>query len=211
MIRRADITGLRFGTLIVTEMLTERKVVCRCDCGSVTTKLESNVKTGKTKSCGCERIRLAGLHSITHGDTGSDEHRIWSWMQSRCDNPKNPKYPSYGARGIKVDDRWRKYQNFLADMGRRPSSKHSIERKDNNGPYAAWNCKWATSKEQSRNTRRSHIVTAFGQTMTLVEWHEKTGINYGTIWSRIKDLGWTIEKALTVPGDNYHHGRHPHA
>lgn len=119
-------------------------------------------------------------------------------MKQRCNNPKNAQFFRYGARGIAVCRRWLKFENFFADMGSKPSPKHSVERKDNNGPYAPDNCVWATMKEQSANKRNNVLITAFGKTMIMKEWAREVGINYQTISARLI-AGWTPEIALTAP------------
>jgi hypothetical protein len=120
-------------------------------------------------------------------------------MQQRCYDVKHDHYADYGGRGIVVDSRWRGpdgFVRFLADMGDRPSKGHSIERKDNDGPYSKENCCWATRKQQMRNCRRSRRITAFGRTQTLVEWAEETGLLRSTIQWRLKD-GKTPEQAVS--------------
>jgi hypothetical protein len=117
-------------------------------------------------------------------------------MRDRCNRQSNPKWFRYGGRGIRIDPRWNSYERFLSDMGRRPSKRHSVHRVDNDGDYSPENCVWALPKEQSRNTARSRKLTALGKTQTIAEWAEETGINYGTIWSRVSQYGWDAERAV---------------
>lgn len=129
----------------------------------------------------------------------SPEWATYQGMIARCKNPQNPNYIRYGARGIRVCDRWRDdFVNFLADMGRSPGPGYSLERIDNDGDYTPENCRWATVKEQSRNRRNSKRITYQGVTLTQAEWAERIGIDQGTLHSRLK-CGWTVERALTQP------------
>ncbi len=129
--------------------------ICRCQCGVTRTVMSSDLRSGKSRSCGC----LARLHRIeantVHGQAGTPEHRAWTRAKGRCYNPKNAKYPSYGGRGIRMCDEWR--ENFLAfyvHIGPRPSAKHSLDRwPNNNGHYEPGNVRWATAREQSLNQR----------------------------------------------------------
>ena len=122
-------------------------------------------------------------------------------MIDRCGRPSHRFFHHYGGRGISVCDRWKTYDNFLADMGRRPSDKHSLDRIDNNGNYEPNNCRWATSVTQLRNRRANRMITFNGRTMCIAEWSEETGLSSAAITQRIDGLGWSIENALTIPAE----------
>lgn len=133
-----------------------------------------------------------------HGFGNTPTYRSWAGMIQRCTNFSDPRYKDYGGRGILVCNRWRSFQNFFKDMGNRPEGT-TLDRIDNNGNYEPENCRWATPKEQSRNTSFNHLITHNGKTQSLVSWADETGINQRTLYARISRLGWSIEKALTVP------------
>jgi hypothetical protein len=128
------------------------------------------------------------------------EYRCWSRMIQRCTNLKHSSYYNYGGRGITVCKRWLKFKNFIADMGIRPTPKHSIERKDNSKGYQPSNCKWATRFEQHRNMRRNRWITFQGKTLCLRDWEKLLGFGSMTIKSRL-ERGWSVEEALTLPPD----------
>lgn len=136
---------------------------------------------------------------MKHGMTLTPEFKVWDTMLQRCSNPNNEKFPIYGARGIKVCERWKEFKNFIEDMGRRPSSKHSLGRINNNRNYSPENCRWETAKEQARNRRSNRLLTFQGRKMTMVEWGEFTGFGMRNIHNRINYLHWPIEKTLTTP------------
>jgi hypothetical protein len=131
-----------------------------------------------------------------HGLSDTPLYEVWAAMKDRCNNPKNKRFARYGGRGIKVSDEWsRSFLRFQQDMGERPSGC-TLERKDNDGPYADWNCRWATYQEQARNTGRSRVVTAFGITAPLAAWIEPGNANeYHKIKKRFK-RGWAPNLAL---------------
>jgi len=130
------------------------------------------------------------------------EYRCWSRIKARCFNPNVPRFKDYGGRGIKVCDRWlNSYEYFLADMGRRPTDKHSIDRyPDNNGNYEPGNCRWATTEQQMNNRRNSKRLTFAGLTLSVMQWAERTGVRAGTLWGRIQH-GWSVERVLTTAKD----------
>lgn len=129
-------------------------------------------------------------------------------MKQRCSNPKNPNYRLYGGRGIKVSERWQKFENFVKDMGAKPSPEHSLDRKNNNKGYNRQNCRWATRTEQSRNKYNSLIATFNGKTQTIKEWAAELGIKYSALKERVQ-WGWG-DRAFTEPvGRKGRKGRMP--
>lgn len=200
----ADIAGQTFGKLTVTGFAyTQKKQPrwrCKCECGNFKTVLASNLKTGNTKSCGCISEKSLRDRSVTHDMTYSDEYRIWRHIKSRCLNPNTGSYKNYGGRGISICSMWiDSFENFFEYMGKRPSSKHSIDRfPDKNGNYEPNNCRWATPKEQARNTRTNHNITYKGETHCLIRWAEILGMPYKALHLRIKTYNWSVERAFTT-------------
>ena len=160
----------------------------RCDCGTIVTVRPAYVRDGNTKSCGClkeEALRL-GQQSRKHGLSQIPEYSVWNRMVRRCVNQRDLNYPGWGGRGIKVCDRWRKFENFYADMGPRPSAKHSIDRIDNDGPYSPENCRWATRKEQANNRGNCITMLYEGRSIPLREVEALSGIKYQTLYARLR-------------------------
>jgi hypothetical protein len=198
-----DLTGQRFGRWIVLHFAgkTGRKYrwTCRCDCGVEKHVIDYHLTMGKTHSCGCLTAEKAGQTFRTHGLSDTPEHITWLNIRQRCLNPTHKKYKYYGGRGITVCDRWRhSFENFLSDMGPRPTPKHSAERINNNRGYEPGNVKWATKLEQANNTRSNHFLTIDGQTKTIAEWSRVVGISQLTIARRIH-IGWSDEDAVKSP------------
>jgi hypothetical protein len=198
-----DLTGQRFGRLIAFELAPERtsngkaRWICRCDCGAGTTVDARNLRSGSTLSCGCHR-RAIGERTLTHGRTNTPEFRAWTQMLYRCLNVRCAHYRHYGGRGITVCARWMaSFENFLADVGERPSADYSLDRKDNDGPYAPGNVRWATPTQQANNRRVNHRLTYDGKTMTISEWAAHIGISRESLRGRLK-LGWSVEEAVTA-------------
>jgi hypothetical protein len=121
-------------------------------------------------------------------------------MKRRCYDTNQTRYSEWGGRGIRVCGRWKEdFPAFLEDMGQKPSSSHSIERRDNDTDYCPENCFWATPKEQARNTRRNRHITLNGRTMNMAEWADEIGIHSNTIRARLDVYGWSVDDALTIP------------
>ncbi len=135
-------------------------------------------------------------HGHWAGNRKSPTYTAWDSMIQRCCNPKSRAYPGYGGRGIAVCDRWLKFEDFLADMGERPDEM-TIERVNNDKGYSPENCKWATRKEQSNNTRRNRHLSHCGLTLTVTQWADRLGVRAGTITTRL-ERGWPIEFALST-------------
>lgn len=193
-----DITGQKFGRLTalsVSHRNADHKICWNvvCDCGTRFTVNGKSMKNGNTKSCGCLQREIIGNNARTHGRTGDSIYTIWALMRKRCSETAAPHCKKhYYDRGIRVCERWQVFENFVSDMGERPSPNHSIDRIDNSGNYYPENCRWATAHQQSRNTRRNYMVTYQGETLCFTDWGIKLGIPYVTLKSRRK-------KGLSIP------------
>jgi hypothetical protein len=171
MPKTIDLAGQAFGRLTVIELHPERcadgtvRWICQCACGAFTVKRSRDLRNGNSRSCGCLLRELTadpdgplGMTRRKHGHAAlgqqSPEYRCWVDLKQRCTNPRNRRYADYGGRGIAVCERWlNSFTAFLADMGQRPGPEYSLDRVDNDGPYAPGNCRWATQSEQQRNRR----------------------------------------------------------
>jgi hypothetical protein len=137
-------------------------------------------------------------HGHAVGGKISPTYQSWKDMKARCNCTTKSDYAYYGGRGIKVCERWQSFSTFVLDMGARPAGM-TLERDDNDGDYSPDNCRWATRKEQTHNTRRSVRVTYNGETMCVAEWAARIGISRKTLLDRLQRYGWTAERALTTP------------
>lgn len=209
-----DLTGRKFHRLLVLAPVERRyssggnsRLIweCLCDCGVLHRTHSRALLHGWCKSCGCLLLDTRGTHSVTHGEARqkvrSVEYNTWGRMNSRCHDPGHPRYSDYGGRGISVCDRWRdSFENFLADMGRRPSAQHSLDRyPDNDGNYEPDNCRWATTVQQSLNRRTTRWIIRHGEKRCLKDWCAIYGLKYHCVVQRMRILGWSLEQALTTP------------
>jgi hypothetical protein len=168
---KVDISGKRFNRWIVIGVTSERSScnatmwLCRCDCGVEKLIAYRSLVCGDSRSCGCLKIEESLIRFTKHGLTGSPEYRSWQSAKGRCYNPKNKKYPIYGARGIKMCERWiNSFDTFLEDMGKRPSKKYSLDRFPGTyGDYEPKNCRWATMKQQGGNKTNNNWIEYNGE------------------------------------------------
>jgi hypothetical protein len=205
---RLDLTGQRFGRLVALRQVASREHggqkfgywLCRCDCGNETEVMTANLKKGNTKSCGCLNLELARERfreiatPFTHGRNMRDRtYASWSSMLRRVRHGE-----LYIERGISVDPKWLKFENFLADMGERPDGM-TIDRIDNDGPYAPGNCRWASPEVQMSNRSNTRNLTYEGRTQSVAQWAREFGLNRNVLFNRITIYGWDTERALKTP------------
>ena len=202
MPRLIDLTGQRFGRLVVVERVENSadgraRWLCRCDCGQSKTVLGEHLKKGRTKSCGCAKSESSSKRFKKHGGRNSKLYRIWSNMKDRCNNPDCKVYSDYGGRGIKVCEEWTDdfsaFQKWALANGYKEGL--TIDRKDNNKGYSPDNCRWTDRKIQGNNKRNCRYITYKGQRKTVAEWSDITGIPHDTLLYRLNH-GWETERIL---------------
>lgn len=198
-----DLSGQVFGMLTVVGRAEKASTwIVRCQCGAE--RVIKGKSFGRAKSCGCARRMPRPAHVVAahtkHGLAGSPTYTSWSAMKQRCYNPKTTGYASYGGRGIRVCDRWREsFEAFVADVGERPSLRHSLDRyPDVDGHYEPGNVRWATTREQGRNKRNTHRAKVAGESVALIDLSEKFGLNRHAVQRRIK-AGWDETVATSTP------------
>ena len=167
----------------------------RCECGEYTVATASQVRTGKTKSCG--HLKSAG-NRRTHGQHNSKLYIAWCNMKARCDNVSHKQYKDYGGRGIRYFGPWKDFEIFAKDVGNPPTKKHTLDRINNNGNYEPGNIRWAERVVQARNTRQNIWVTINGETLCMKDWCKKYNITLAAVGLRVIK-GMSIEEAITTP------------
>lgn len=189
--------------------------LCRCECGIEKVIKDSSLKAGITQSCGClqlEKARLAATWATRHGEGANGretpEYISWLGLNRRARNPNRKNYHCWD--GVEVCERWLVYENFLADMGRRPTKKHSIDRIENEGHYSCGKCsqclrngwpfngRWATSAEQARNRSDNHFLTIGAETLCIEDWEITRGLPKGLVRGRVS-AGWLIDENILRP------------
>lgn len=206
-VREHIIPGTAFGGIIYLKDVPTNSKLRRglflCQCGKPFESRLSHVKERKTLSCGCHRIAVTIARSSKHGNARrgnlTPEYTTWSEMKKRCENSKHKAYPDYGGRGISFCVRWGSFENFLADMGKRPGEGFSIDRIDPNGNYEPGNCRWASCLEQANNKRTTPMFEYQGRTQSIADWARELGFCYWSLRNRLVNLGWTVEKAFKTP------------
>lgn len=134
-----------------------------------------------------------------HGLSYTPEYRAWQQMRLRCTDPKHAAWPDYGGRGITVCAEWLDSpKQFLADMGTKPTPKHELDRRDNDGQYSPGNCRWVVRQVNCRNRRSNVFIELNGERLTLVEWSQRCGVSTTVIQKRLQS-GWAANDALHTP------------
>lgn len=225
-----NITGQRFGRLFALGPVGKRARggliwLCRCDCGKEVRVGQGSLANGTTRSCGClkndasrERLRKKPINPPSHGMATTPLYNIWKHILQRCLNPNSPQFYLYGARGIGVHSEWQHdFVAFHSHVTQLPDYKragYSLDRINNNGDYEPGNVRWATSKQQLRNTRLNVNLTFGGKTQCVAAWSEEIGVSKNTLHDRLR-RGWSVERTLSVvPGskrgvDQAGYGRSP--
>lgn len=196
-----DITGKKIGKVTAIKFSHKHPIsnahfwVFKCDCGKVWTSRKGDFLGGKVKSSRCENLK-----GRTHNMDGTPLYNVWLNMRQRTTNKKSTHYARYGGRGIKVCERWNRFENFLEDMGSTYKEGLTIDRyPDNNGDYSKENCRWATMAQQNRNKSSNRIIIYKGKAMCLAEWAKELGMNYGMLNSRLNRDKMTVEQAFETP------------
>lgn len=199
---RINITGHRFGRWLVVARAPSRgrcsMWLCRCDCGIEREVMTQTLRNGQSSSCGCYSREVASqtcLSRKTHGMRHSPEYSVYCGIKRRCENQSEETYPRYG--GIGTECRFISFEDFFDAVGRRPSSKHQIDRIDTFGHYERGNVRWATTIRQARNKRNTKFVEFRGEVKCLADWCDDLDLPYKTIWARISSMGWSAERAFT--------------
>lgn len=203
-----DLTGMVFGRLTVLSISQRKPDIiwkCKCECGNIVDVKGEYLRNGDTKSCGCLKTDKLHQRNLKHGlSRKSRLYNVWKGMRERCNNQNSESYARYGGRGITVCDEWNDYYAFYKwSMNHGfdeslPASYCTIDRIDNNAGYSPDNCRWTTQKEQARNRSTNHLLTMDGDSKTIVEWSESTGIPERIIANRVNVCGWDEISALTI-------------
>lgn len=195
---RINIAGNKYGRLTVLSFVKTEKAEyrwnCICDCGKTSIVESSHLKAGSIKSCGCLKTDSLTKHGHTSGYKKSPEYSTYQAMIARCYDINHKSYKRYGGRGIRVCKRWLKsFENFLKDMGLKPSAKHSLDRKKVNGNYTKPNCRWATEYEQQRNKRTNVWYEVYGKKYVQFDLCDLLKVEYRVLKRKLNN-NWTLEQ-----------------
>lgn len=203
--QKLDLTGQKYHKLTVLHRVPNKgrhtRWLCQCECGNTKEANTNHLRFDHVRSCGCiprqnsERVLKEGKL------VRPDGYHSWKAIQSRCYCESDENYRKYGAKGITVCDRWRGLgglANFLADMGPKPSPRHSIDRIKSTDNYSPETCRWATPLEQGQNKRNANLLTHNGKTQTMAAWTRELGLATGNLRLRL-NRGWTVHEALSTP------------
>ena len=202
--KREFASGERFGYWEVIKETKDRKVLCRCECGTEKEVQKKHLLSGKTTSCGCfrnqkasERMKKNNPYNVKHNMYKSRLYGIWNGLKDRCYNSNNAQYHNYGGRGIKVCEEWQEFIPFKEwALNNGYTDTLTLDRTDFDGDYEPNNCRWITIQAQQYNKRNNHLLTYNGRTQTLIEWAKERGIKYNTLQARICRGHWSVGRAL---------------
>lgn len=207
----------RFERLLVLSMAEvragKRLWLCRCDCGVERVVYETHLLRGNTRSCGCigsEITARRNVEACIHGKWRTNEFNIWQGMEQRCRDKNSKAWPRYGGLGIQVCESWaNSFEAFLNDVGPRPSTNHTLDRRDNSGHYEPGNVRWATRTEQQNNRTNTRFGYVDGQPLPAAEICRRFGISKTTISRRLKD-GLKDDALIAPPRKKRKSERAPH-
>lgn len=199
MTKRVDMAGRRIGRWLVLSYTSNRKWLCRCDCG-----LEKEVDGGSLRagrSAGCIKCHTAEGTRETHGQKRTRLYSIWSGMIARCENSNEPAYMRYGGRGIVICAHWRATFEAFRDwaLANGYADHLTLDRENNDGNYEPANCRWSTYTEQNRNRCNNRPIRYLGGTILIPELAERCDLPADVLKNRIRRYGWPIERAISTP------------
>jgi hypothetical protein len=201
-----DLTGNKFGRWTVVRMLDERirkqtSCLCRCECGNESRVIATRMRNGTSRSCGCLNIEIVKSAKSTHGLSSTNLFGTWANLKDRCLNSESRSYKNYGGRCITVCDEWiESSQNFMEwALSNGYAKGLSLDRINNDGPYAPENCRWTTARAQLNNRRGNIIIEFRGISQTIAQWEQQLGFKTSVLHQRIRRAKWSIERALTEP------------
>lgn len=201
-----DITNQRFGRLVTLGPVGQSKSgnviwLCKCDCGNTKNFPGGNLKRGHAKSCGCLPKEIIAQRNTVHGMRSDPLYQVWGGMKNRCTNPNTENFAYWGGRGITVCNEWRHdfvaFHDHVSQLPHCGEKGRSLDRIDNSLGYQPGNVRWATAKEQGRNTRVNILITHNGKTQCLSAWAEELGLSLGMLHQRIR-AGWSARRMLTT-------------
>ena len=201
---KIDYTGQKFNRMTAISyshtLKSHRYWKCKCECGNYTIVQIRAVVSGNTKSCGCynkEKVQKTGKANKTHGYSTSKIYKLWWSIVQRCNNKKSKMYKDYGAKGIKICEEWLKFDNFLKEMGDRPSNLYTVRRINIDKDYEVSNCKWAIYE------RNGMLIEYDEKKQTLSKWAEELNVDVGVLYRRVVLKHWSMERAITTPVIKY--------
>ena len=198
-----DLTGKRYGRLTVVKRVENSKNrssrwLCKCDCGEDRIHSAGTLNYGTVKSCGCFGKEVSRELNTTHNKSNTKLYRVWATMRGRCRSQSYSGFRHYGGRGISVctewEDNFQSFYDWAISAGYREGL--SIDRIDTNGNYEPQNCRWVSKTTQANNKRTNVKIEYNGEVHTVAEWASIFGLNYITLWMRLK-RGWDFEKAIS--------------